>query len=162
MGGLIGNLISSFVNKDSGGLSAVSKLIENVIPQKKDSQNSNPLLTFSNKEDEVIARSMIEAAKADGIVTEDEVNSIARLLDTDDNAKTIINYLLDAVRNEDNLSKLVEAIGGDKDLAIKAYSSSSMLLHGGKNNPTEKKYLAQLADLLEIDPEVALLIDNRT
>ena len=162
MGGLIGNLISSFVNKDSGGLSAVSKLIENVIPQKKDSQNSNPLLTFSNKEDEVIARSMIEAAKADGIVTEDEVNSIARLLDTDDNAKTIINYLLDAVRNEDNLSKLVEAIGGDKDLAIEAYSSSSMLLRGGKNNPTEKKYLAQLADLLEIDPEVALLIDNRT
>ena len=143
MGGLIGNLISSFVNKDGGGLSAISKLIENVIPQKKDGQNSNPLLTFSNKEDEVIARSMIEAAKADGIVTEDEVNSIARLLDADDNAKTIINYLLDAVRNEDNLSKMVEAIGGDKDLAIEAYSSSSMLLQGGKNNPTTKKYLAQ-------------------
>lgn len=160
MGGLIGNLISSFVNKDGGGLSAISKLIENVIPQKKDGQNSNPLLTFSNKEDEVIARSMIEAAKADGIVTEDEVNSIARLLDADDNAKTIINYLLDAVRNEDNLSKMVEAIGGDKDLAIEAYSSSSMLLQGGKNNPTTKKYLAQLADLLEIDPKVALLIDN--
>lgn len=162
MGGLIGNLISSFVNKDGGGLSAVSKLIENVIPQKKDGQNSNPLLTFSNKEDEVIARSMIEAAKADGIVTEDEVNSIARLLDANDNAKTIINYLLDAVRNEDNLSKMVEAVGGDKDLAIEAYSSSSMLLRGGKNNPTTKKYLAQLADLLEIDPKVALLIDNRT
>ena len=160
MGGLIGNLISSFVNKDGGGLSAISKLIENVIPQKKDGQNSNPLLTFSNKEDEVIARSMIEAAKADGIVTEDEVNSIARLIDADDNAKTIINYLLDAVKNEDNLSKMVEAIGGDKDLAIEAYSSSSMLLQGGKNNPTAKKYLAQLADLLEIDPKVALLIDN--
>lgn len=161
MGGLIGNLISSFINKDGGGLSAISKLIEKVIPQKKDDQNSNPLLTFSNKEDEVIARSMIEAAKADGIVTEDEVNSIASLLDADDNAKTIINYLLDAVRNEDNLSKMVEAIGGDKDLAIEAYSSSSMLLQGGKNNPTTKKYLAKLADLLEIDPKVALLIDDR-
>ena len=160
MGGLIGKLISSFVNKDGGGLSAVSKLIESVIPQKKDGQNSNPLLTFSNKEDEVIARSMIEAAKADGIVTEDEVNSIARLLDADDNAKTIINYLLDAVRNDDNLSKMIEAVGGDKDLAMEAYSSSFVLVIRQRPVDINKKYLAQLADLLEIDPKVALLINN--
>jgi len=101
---------------------------------------------------ELILKAMINAAKADGRIDEDEVQRIlGRLQESgvDDEAR---QFVLTEMRKPMETEKLTAGVRGQPELAAEMYAASLLAIE--VDTPAEKRYLDQLAAGLGLRPEV--------
>lgn len=102
---------------------------------------------------ELILKAMINAAKADGRIDEEEIRRILGKLEesgVDDEAR---QFLLNEMRKPMETEKLVAAVQGQPELAAEMYGASLLAIE--VDTPAEKRYLDQLAAGLRLNPGVA-------
>jgi len=95
---------------------------------------------------------MINAAKADGQIDQDEIRHIVGKLQESGMDKEAEQYLMNEFRKPAETQQLIAAARGKMDLAAQMYAASLMAIE--VDTPAEKQYLAQLASGLGLQPEV--------
>ena len=101
---------------------------------------------------ELILRTMMNSAKADNRVDDDEIQRIlgkVQEFGMDDEAR---QFLLKELRKPMETEALVQSARGHEDLAAELYSASLLAIE--VDTPAEKRYLNQLASGLDLDPMV--------
>ena len=95
---------------------------------------------------------MINAAKADGRIDEDEIRHIiGKLQETGVDAEAQ-QYVMIEMQKPMETEKLVAAVQGQPELAAEMYGASLLAIE--VDTPAEKSYLDQLAAGLNLHPEV--------
>jgi len=107
---------------------------------------------------ELVLNAMINAAKADGQIDEEEINRIVGKLqevgaDADDQ-----RYVLTQMQKPLETEKLISAVRGRPELAAQIYAASLMAIE--VDTSAEKAYLGKLASGLGLSPEVTRSIEK--
>ncbi|MBQ7249704.1 MAG: tellurite resistance TerB family protein [Deltaproteobacteria bacterium] len=111
----------------------------------------------SDREAELVLRAMINAVKADGVITEDEFNYIMGHLEesgADDETK---EYLIEKLKAPMETEALIAEAQGNIELAAKLYSASLIPIEANAN---ERAYLAHLAAGMGLDQQTAASIEE--
>ena len=98
-------------------------------------------------------RAMINAAKADGQIDQDEVQRIIGRLDEAGADKTARDFVLAAMTKPMETEAIVAAAKGNPQLAAELYGAS--LLAITVDSPAEQEYLRNLTDSLGLAPQAA-------
>ena len=100
---------------------------------------------------DLTVRAMINAAKADGRIDEDEMQKVVGELQADGLSADERNYLLAEARKPLDTEALVRAVP-NRQVAAQIYAASLLAIE--VDTPAEKAYLAQLARELDLDNRV--------
>lgn len=160
MFGMIGNIVKSLLGGNSTEkIEAIKGLAETIVSNKEASKK-HPEKAFSNAEDEIIALAMIEAAKADGVITAEEMSELSKVLEAEGEGESneMTEYLMDVLQQPSDMDRIIKLARENRELAIKAYSSAIMLIHNP--NEAERKYLDTLAKALGITPNIKKIIET--
>lgn len=107
---------------------------------------------------ELVLKSMINAAKADGQIDKEEIRRIVgKLQEVGVDAETQ-QYVMAEMKKPMETQQLVAAAHGRPELAAEMYGASLLAIE--VDTPAEKKYLEQLAAGLRLSPEVAQRIQE--
>jgi len=107
---------------------------------------------------ELVLKSMINAAKADGQIDKEEIRRIVgKLQEVGVDAETQ-QYVMAEMKKPMETQQLVAAAHGRPELAAEMYGASLLAIE--VDTPAEKKYLEQLAAGLRVSPEVAQRIQE--
>jgi len=107
---------------------------------------------------ELVLKSMINAAKADGQIDKEEIRRIVgKLQEVGVDAETQ-QYVMAEMNKPMETQQLVAAAQGRPELAAELYGASLLAIE--VDTPAEKKYLDQLAAALGLSPEVARRIQE--
>ena len=112
---------------------------------------------ISDREAELVLRAMINAVKADGVITEDEFNYIMGHLEesgADDETK---DYLIEKLKAPMETEALIAEAQENIELAAKLYSASLIPI---EVNANERAYLAHLAAGMGLDRQTAASIEE--
>ena len=101
---------------------------------------------------ELILKAMINAAKADGRIDEDEIRRIIGKLQESGVDAEAQQYVMMEMQKPMETEKLVAAVQGQPELAAEMYGASLLAIE--VDTPAEKSYLDQLAAGLNLHPEV--------
>lgn len=101
---------------------------------------------------ELVLKAMINAAKADGQIDEAEIQRILGKLEEIGMDTDAQRYVVGELQKPMETEKLIAAAQGRPELAAKMYGASLLAIE--VDTPAEKRYLAQLAAGLGIDPSV--------
>jgi uncharacterized membrane protein YebE (DUF533 family) len=101
---------------------------------------------------ELVLRAMINAAKADGRVDEEEIRRILGRVQEGGADAQALEYLTSELKKPMETQALVEEARGKPELAAQLYSASLLAIE--VDTPEEEKYLEQLAAALGLEPEV--------
>ena len=107
---------------------------------------------------ELVLKAMINAAKADGQIDEEEINRLVGKLqevgaDVEDQ-----RYVLTQMQKPMETEKLISEVKGRPELAAQIYAASIMTIE--VDTPAEKVYLGKLASGLDLNPEVTRRIEQ--
>lgn len=107
---------------------------------------------------EVVLNAMINAAKSDGQIDEQEIDRIVGKLggigaDADDQ-----RYVLTQMQKPMETDKLISAAAGRPELAAQIYAASLVAVE--VDTPAEKKYLEELASGLNLTPDLTGRIEQ--
>lgn len=105
------------------------------------------------RNEELILRSMINAAKADGRLDENEARRILGKIQESGADEEAQQFLMAEVRKPMETGALVTAAKGKPELAAQMYAASLLAIE--VDTLAEKKYLDQLAAALGLEPAVA-------
>ena len=105
---------------------------------------------------ELLLRAMINAAKADGQIDGTEMNNILGKLDEAGAGQETKDFVLAEMRRPLDLDGLVAGVTSP-DLAAAVYAASVMAIR--VDTPAEETYLGQLANRLQIPPQVRASLD---
>ncbi|MBR5998609.1 MAG: tellurite resistance TerB family protein [Deltaproteobacteria bacterium] len=112
---------------------------------------------ISDREAELVLRAMINAVKADGVITEDEFNNLMGHLEesgADDETK---GYMIEKLKAPMETEALIAETQGNIELAAKLYSASLIPI---EVNANERAYLAHLAAGMGLDRQTAASIEE--
>jgi len=116
------------------------------------------LLEGIERHAELVLKSMINAAKADGQIDKEEIRRIVgKLQEVGVDAETQ-QYVMAEMKKPMETQQLVAAAHGRPELAAEMYGASLLAIE--VDTPAEKKYLEQLAAGLRLSPEVAQRIQE--
>lgn len=102
---------------------------------------------------EIVFKAMINAAKADGQIDQEEIRRIiGKLQEVGVDAESQ-QYVMTEMQKPMETRKLVAAAKGKPELAAEVYGASLLAIE--VDTPEEKKYLEQLAAGLGLGPEIA-------
>ncbi len=102
---------------------------------------------------ELVLKAMLNAAKADGQIDQDEIRRIVgKVQETGADAEAQ-EFLMAEMRKPMETESLVAAAQGKPELAAQIYTASFLAIE--VDTPAEEKYLEQLASSLGLTPEVA-------
>lgn len=105
----------------------------------------------------LVMRSMIAAAKADGHIDADEQAKIFNRLDDLDLDSEDKAFLLSEMRNPASIDQLAKE-AKTPEMALEVYAASVLAIE--LDTPDEKAYLAMLARVLNIEPELAREVEQ--
>lgn len=107
---------------------------------------------------ELVLKSMINAAKADGQIDKEEIRRIVGKLQEVGVDPETQQYVMAEMKKPMETQQLVAAAHGRPELAAEMYGASLLAIE--VDTPAEKKYLEQLAAGLRLSPEVAQRIQE--
>jgi uncharacterized membrane protein YebE (DUF533 family) len=107
---------------------------------------------------ELVLKAMINAAKADGQVDEEEIQRIVGKLQEVGADAQGQRYVLTQMQKPMETEKLIAAAKGQPELAAQIYAASLMAIE--VDTPDEKDYLKKLASGLGLAPEVTRRIEQ--
>jgi len=107
---------------------------------------------------ELVLKAMINAAKADGQIDEEEIQRIVGKLQEGGSDAEDQRYVLTQMQKPAETEKLISAAKGRPELAAQIYAASLMAIE--VDTPAERAYLGKLASGLELTPEVARRIEQ--
>jgi uncharacterized membrane protein YebE (DUF533 family) len=100
---------------------------------------------------DLTVKAMINAAKADGRIDEDEMQKVVGELQEGGISAAEREYLLEEVRKPANTDEIVRAVP-NQQVAAQVYAASLLAIEA--DTPAEKTYLQALARDLRLDPRV--------
>ena len=100
---------------------------------------------------DLTVKAMVNAAKADGRIDEDEMQKVVGELQEGGITQTERAYLLDEVRKPSNIDAIVRAVP-NRQVAAQIYAASLLAIE--VDTPAEKAYLQDLARKLDLDSRV--------
>jgi uncharacterized membrane protein YebE (DUF533 family) len=100
---------------------------------------------------DLTVQAMINAAKADGSIDEDEMQKIVGELQEDGISSAEREYLLEEVRKPQRTAEIVRAVP-NRQVAAQVYAASLLAIE--VDTPAEKTYLQNLARDLKLDSQV--------
>jgi uncharacterized membrane protein YebE (DUF533 family) len=107
---------------------------------------------------ELVLRAMINAAKADGQIDQDEAQRIVGKLQEEGANAEGQRYLLELKRRPMETETLIRAAKGHPNLAAELYPASLMAIE--VDTPAKKTYLSNLASRLGLAPTVTRRIED--
>jgi uncharacterized membrane protein YebE (DUF533 family) len=107
---------------------------------------------------ELVLKAMINAAKADGQIDEDEAQRIVGKLQEEGADADGQRYVLELMRRPMETETLIRAAKGHPNLAAELYAASLMAIE--VDTPAEKAYLSNLASGLGLAPAVTRRIEE--
>jgi uncharacterized membrane protein YebE (DUF533 family) len=107
---------------------------------------------------ELVLKAMINAAKADGKIDENEAQRIVGKLQEEGADAESQRYVLALMRSPMETETLIAAAQGHPNLSAELYAASLMAIE--VDTPAEKAYLANLASGLRLAPAVTARIDE--
>lgn len=110
------------------------------------------------QETELVLKAMINAAKADGRIDEEEIHRIVGKLQEAGADAEDQRYVLVQMQKPMETVDLISAVKGRPELAAQVYAASLMAIE--VDTPAEKAYLGQLASGLGLTPEVTGKIEQ--
>jgi uncharacterized membrane protein YebE (DUF533 family) len=99
----------------------------------------------------LIVKAMINAAKADGRIDEDEFQNVVGELQEEGLSEAEREFLMAEVRKPINTEEIVRAVQNPQ-VAAQVYAASLLAIE--VDTPAEKEYLQRLAQDLKLDPRV--------
>ncbi|NLZ18070.1 MAG: tellurite resistance TerB family protein [Desulfobulbaceae bacterium] len=100
----------------------------------------------------IIVEAMINAAKADGQISQDEVQRIAGRLQESEADEETLQFVLAEMQKPMQTQALIAAVGGRQELAAEVYAASLLAIE--VDTPQERQYLDQLGLALGLEPAV--------
>lgn len=100
----------------------------------------------------LIVEAMINAAKADGHISTEEVQRIAGHLQDSGADEESLRFVLAEMEKPMQTQELIAAIGNRQELAAEVYAASLLAIE--VDTPQERAYLNQLGTALGLDPAV--------
>jgi uncharacterized membrane protein YebE (DUF533 family) len=94
---------------------------------------------------------MVNAAKADGLIDEDEMQKVVGELQEEGITQAERDYLLAEVRKPMSTEEITRAVRSPQ-VAAQVYAASLLAIE--VDTPAEKEYLRKLAGDLNLDPKV--------
>lgn len=110
------------------------------------------------QEIELVLKAMINAAKADGQIDEEEIHRIVGKLQEAGADAEDQRYVLTQMQKPMETEDLITAVKGRPELAAQVYAASLMAIE--VDTPAEKAYLGQLASGLGLTPGVTGKIEQ--
>ena len=107
---------------------------------------------------QIIVDAMINATKADGQVSADEVQRIAGHLQQSGADEEALSYMQAAMQQPMQTEALVAAVGGRQELAAEVYAASLLAIE--VDTQEERQYLNDLAAALNLAPEVTRTLEE--
>ena len=107
---------------------------------------------------ELVLKAMINAAKADGQIDEEEIERIVGKLQELEADAEDQRYVLTQMQKPLETEKLISAVKGQPELAAQIYAASLMAIE--VDTPAERAYLGKLASGLNLTPEVTRRIEQ--
>jgi uncharacterized membrane protein YebE (DUF533 family) len=133
-------------SKSAGGLGLLSGLSDQASAPEQQQVQSIADLTI---------KAMINAAKADGRIDEDEFQKIVGELQVDSLSPAERNFLMEEVRKPMCTAEIVQAVP-DRQVAAQLYAASLLAIE--VDTPGEKAYLQQLAAEFGLDSRIVAQI----
>lgn len=106
----------------------------------------------------IIVEAMINAAKADGRISEDEVQRIAGHLQESGADAETLQYVLAEMQKPMQTGALVAAAGGSQELAAEVYAASLLAIE--VDTQEERQYLNELGAALKLEPAVTRRLEE--
>ena len=100
---------------------------------------------------DLTVKAMVNAARADGRIDEDEMQKIVGELQEDGISQEERDYLLKVVREPANIDQVVAAVSS-RQVAAQIYAASLLAIE--VDTPAEKAYMQNLAHKLDLDAQV--------
>lgn len=107
---------------------------------------------------EIIVKAMINAAKADGRIDNDEIARIVGKLEQDGLTEEEKTFFVSQANKPLDLDGVVASAGGQPDLAAQIYAASLLAIE--VDTPAERDYMQQLAAGLGLHPQVTSHIEQ--
>jgi len=107
---------------------------------------------------EIIVKAMINAAKADGKIDQQEIEKIVGKLDDDGLTQEEKNFFVSEANKPLDLNGVVASAGGQADMAAQIYAASLLAIE--VDTRAEQQYMQQLASGLGLHPQVASHIER--
>ena len=107
---------------------------------------------------EIIVKAMINAAKADGKIDQQEIERIVGKLDDDGLTKEEKTFFVTEANKPMDLNGVVASAGGQADMGAQIYAASLLAIE--VDTRAEQQYMQQLASGLGLHPQVASHIER--
>lgn len=107
---------------------------------------------------EIIVKAMINAAKADGKIDQQEIEKIVGKLDDDGLTKEEKTFFVSEANKPLDLNGVVASAGGQSDMAAQIYAASLLAIE--VDTRAEQQYMQQLSSGLGLHPQVASHIER--
>lgn len=107
---------------------------------------------------ELVVRSMINAAKADGNIDDAEVENIVGKLEEGGLTREEKDFFISETRRPMDLDTIIASAENRPDLAAQIYTASLLAIE--VDTPAEKAYMEQLANGLNIPPQVVAHLEK--
>ncbi len=101
---------------------------------------------------EIIVKAMINAAKADGRIDDNEIQKIIGKLQEDGLSEEEKEFFMTEANKPVNIKAIIASAEGQPEMAAQIYSASLLAIE--VDTPAEQQYMQQLAQGLGLDPEV--------
>ena len=148
-----------------GSVAALGGLAYKMFTEWQKSQGSQPKATALNEltGNELadrslnVVRAMIAAAKADGVIDEDENKMITQQINSSDLNDTASAFLMNEVQQPADAKRIADSVSS-MEQAVEIYLAS--LLVTGQQTDSEKTYLGQLCSALRLEPALAKQLER--
>jgi uncharacterized membrane protein YebE (DUF533 family) len=154
MGGGVMALLASMAFKALQGSGGQQPRVPVGLIEPKTAADSQELERHS----ELVLKAMINAAKADGQIDQDEMQRIVGKLHEAGMGAEAQQYVMAEMRKPIDTQALVAAAKGHPELAAQIYAASIMAIE--VDTPTEQAYLGKLSSGMGLSPEVTRRIEE--
>ena len=145
-----------------GGLAMLASLAYAALKKAGQASNTPPRALFEpqtpqeekalEQDAEIIIKAMINAAKADGQIDQNELQKIVGKLEENGLTQQEKEFFLTEAQKPLDLQSLAASAQGDPELAVQIYAASLLAIE--VDTPAEQQYIEQLAKELQLDPQV--------
>jgi uncharacterized membrane protein YebE (DUF533 family) len=107
---------------------------------------------------EAIVKAMINAAKADGQIDQDEIERIVGKLEEGGLTEEEKAFFMEEANKPLNINEVVALAGGQPDMAAQIYAASILAIE--VDTSAEQRYMSELASRLDLHPQVVSHIEQ--
>ncbi len=151
-----------------GGLAMLASLAFSALKKIGQAPSNPPRALFEPETDddvaaleqdaEVIVKAMINAAKADGKIDQEEIERIVGKLEEGGLTEEEKAFFMEEANKPLDIDAVVASAGGKADMAAQIYAASLLAIE--VDTPAEEQYMSELVSRLGLHPDVAAHIQQ--